>query len=205
MKTIKDKRQMDEGLLTMFKNITNSPRLHMVTRRVLMSWQMAEHLTAITVWAENMLSSELIQRNVRQHLHKVVPVLRWWFFFRPLRGLHRWRVKAEHAIEVAKLEAIQSGQREALDNAQFAERFLKAVDDDGDGGLSLCELKAAEMGKSNSGTVDPMFRKASIWLQTNRNFQKYDGDSDAILNIEELTNAMVVFLQEHWKYEGVLW
>ena len=81
------------------------------------------------------------------------------------------------------------------------------MDDDCDGGLSLCELKAAELGKAKSGKelTNPMFAKASIWLLADRNFQKYDIRGNGIIDEPQLVEAMKVFLQDHWKYEGVLY
>jgi len=78
-----------------------------------------------------------------------------------------------------------------------------AVDDDDDGGLSWCELKAAEIG--DLGTDNPMYAKASIWLMNNRNFQKYDTRNIGIVDETDLVEAMKVFLEDHWKYDGVLW
>ena len=68
-----------------------------------------------------------------------------------------------------------------------------AVDDDDDGGLSWCELKAAEIG--DLGTDNPMYAKASIWLMNNRNFQKYDTRNIGIVDETDLVEAMKVFLE----------
>ena len=87
--------------------------------------------------------------------------------------------------------------------AVFAREFLLSVDTDGDGGLSLCELKAAELGETATG--NPLFAKASIWLQANRKFQQYDINSDGVIEEPELIEAMMEFQQNYWKYDGVLW
>ena len=67
------------------------------------------------------------------------------------------------------------------------------MDDDDDGGLSWCELKAAEIG--NLGSDNPMYAKASIWLMNNRNFQKYDTRNIGIVDELDLVEAMKVFLE----------
>jgi len=48
------------------------------------------------------------------------------------------------------------------------------------------ESQAAELGKLGAErgkvvTDHPFFKKASIWLQNNRNFQKYDTNDDGVI------------------------
>ena len=85
---------------------------------------------------------------------------------------------------------------------EFTRRFLLAVDDDDDGGLSWCELKAAEIGQL--GQDNPMYAKASIWLMNNRNFQKYDTRNIGIIDEPDLVEAMKVFLEVRPHYM-VIW
>ena len=40
---------------------------------------------------------------------------------------------------------------------------------------------------------------------TNRHFQQYDVQNIGVIDFPELVEAMSVFLQNHWKYEGTLW
>ena len=123
---------------------------------------------------------------------------------------HLYDTDSPHIIQIAKFESskakalrLATAQQQLASN--FANQLLRAVDDNRDRGLSMCELKAAELGRSKSGVQVPMFRKAAMWLQTGRNFQLYDSNSDGVITLDELTNAMLVFLQTHWKYDGVLW
>ena len=93
----------------------------------------------------------------------------------------------------------QSEAERQQSRQSFCTAFLHAVDTDGDGGLSLCELKAAELGCEN-----PWFVKASLWLTTNGNkkCKEYDVRGIGIIDEPDLREAMDLFCEEHWKYEG---
>ena len=73
-----------------------------------------------------------------------------------------------------------------------------------------CVPCKAGMGHSpssaNPNLANPCgLRQASIWLQNNRNFQKYDINGDGVIEEVDLIEAMAVFMGEHWKFDGVLW
>ena len=202
------KRQDGENMQSIIDACKKSKRLRNTVRRVMMGWQMAKELAGIIVWIDNMLHAELIQKRVDAMVggprRRVLEgVMRAWYLFKPLRCIGRWRKNASHARRVQENEERLKKEAEELAKSQFAFDFLAAVDLDGDGGLSLCELKAAELGETETG--NPLFVKASLWLQANRNFQKYDVNADGIIEEPELIEAMKVFQKDHWKFDGVLW
>lgn len=123
-------------------------------------------------------------------------VVQTWYFHRPLRAIVSWYTEMQDA------RANQTSRGTAA-KAKLARDFMLAVDTDGDGGLSLCELKAAELGKA--GAKNPEFAKISIWLQTGGNFKKYDKRGIGVIEESAFEDAINRFLDEHWKYEGVLW
>jgi len=82
----------------------------------------------------------------------------------------------------------------------FAAEFLLAIDDDADGGLSLNELKNNEVATDNE-----MHKKAAIWLQYGRNFQRFDHRGIGVIDEVGIQQAMDEFLMSEWKYDGVLW
>ena len=55
------------------------------------------------------------------------------------------------------------------------------------------------------GSGNLWFVKASIWLTTNGNkkFREYDHRGVGIIDEEHLLEAMDLFHDEHWKYEGM--
>lgn len=191
------RKQDTENAYGIAVKCSNSPRLYSVVRRVLMGWQMKGELDRIILWVANMVRYEFVVKRLKQHMDRCRPL------FACLRVIAQWgaNLKAAEIEEAARLE--QERKAEAAKYVDFARGFLLAVDDDDDGGLSLCELKAAEMG--SLGAVNPMYSKASIWLMNNRNFQKYDVRNIGIVDEEQLVDAMRVFLEDHWKFDGVLW
>ena len=175
-----------------------------------MSWMMNDELRVVIHWVENMMKSERLIRRVLESPGKVFPVLNIWYFYRPLRVIARWRHNKKDFVR-ARLSK-QSGpvgptESEREEHKRFALEFLHAVDTDGDGGLSLCELKACELHKA--GTSDSRFKKASIWLLKQeggqQTFTKYDTRGIGIIDEPQLIEAMEVFMRDHWKYDGVLW
>lgn len=191
------RKQDTENAYGIAVKCSHSPRLHSIVRRVLMGWQMKGELDRIILWVANMVRYELVVKRLKQHMDRCRP------FFVCLRAIAHWGANLEDAAieEAARLE--RDRKAEAAKYVDFARGFLLAVDDDDDGGLSLCELKAAEVG--SLGAANPMYAKASIWLMNNRNFQKYDIRNIGIVDEEQLVDAMRVFLEDHWKFDGVLW
>ena len=59
--------------------------------------------------------------------------------------------------------------------------------------------------KSANHSTNPMFKKASLWLLHGRTFQRFDKTGVGIIELPELGTAMAEFLQNAWKFEGVLW
>merc|ERR1711934_235438 len=151
----------------------------------------------------NMLRQEKLETMVKVHWTKVVPVLNTWFFGCLIRPIARWILNMRAAKAAAVRAAVEAERQRQASIKQFTDEFVNAIDDDGDGGLSLCELKSAELG--TSGSENPLFAKAAIWLQSNRNFQKYDVEGIGIIDGEHLLQAMEVFLKDHWKFDGTLW
>jgi len=172
-------------------------RLLRIMRRTLMSWQMPGEKQAIETWCHKSRKSRKILKNVFKSALEVVPILLWWFYHLPLRLLCQWTQNCRAALlkDLAKQTKIEN----TASAHKFATELLKAVDDDGDGGLSLCELKAAELGPN------PMWQKAAIWLTSGRIFQTYDIRGVGVIDEKELFQAMDRFLSESWKYDGVLW
>jgi len=164
---------------------------------------MARELDSVVTWINNMMRAELIAKIAVRRRETLIPILNVWYFYRPLRAVARWRKAMMEWNDEQTLRGNMSESQRTKTNREFALDFLHAVDTDGDGGLSLCELKAAELGKA--GSDNPRFAKASIWLLNDRNFQKYDVRGVGIIEEEELIVAMEVFLTDGWKYDGVFW
>ena len=55
---------------------------------------------------------------------------------------------------------------------EFTDHFLQAVDEDGDGELSLLELKMSSVRTKSTGGADAMYAKASLWLLAEANSQR---------------------------------
>jgi len=195
--------------LTSLQRHQNRRRRNLI-RRVIMSWQMATELHALINWVANMMRSELIAQRVCAFKPPFLrTILRIYFFYKPLRALAQWRNKifANQRKMAAQEAERNAAAQDALNNKAsnvFAMEFLACIDEDGDGGLSLVELKAAEMGKRGS-TANPLFAKAAIWLTHGRTFQRYDTRGIGIIEEDKLKEAMEVFLTDMWKYDGVLW
>merc|ERR1711907_30078 len=193
----------EEATIQLVEKCTKCPRTGGIVRRVVMSWQMQRELNAIVLWIKNMLRQEKLETLVRLHWDKVIPVLTTWYFGCLIRPIARWMLNMKASKAAAVREAAEAERQRILAIKKFATDFVNAIDDDGDGGLSLCELKSAELG--NTGSENPLFAKAAIWLQSNRNFQKYDVDGIGIIDEVHLLEAMEVFLKDHWKFDGTLW
>lgn len=206
----RQERRRKEKLQLLVDGVNSNPRKARLVRRVIMSWQMAEHRRAVLNWQINIRQRGVLLQRLAvatpHMLHCVWSLVRRWALYQPLRVLAAWQRKMKRAKRMRmgrrmSVEEIEQAQQ----RWQFAQDFLHAVDTDGDGGLSLCELKAAEMTKDHH---NPMFAKASIWLTNPRcggNFKKYDKRGIGIIDEPDLMQAMEVFLAEYWKYDGVLW
>ena len=68
-----------------------------------------------------------------------------------------------------------------------------------------CVTITFELGFGSAGAKNPEFAKISIWLQTGGNFKKYDKRGIGVIEESAFEDAINRFLDEHWKYEGVLW
>lgn len=87
---------------------------------------------------------------------------------------------------------------------EFSDNFIWEVMEGADGELSLVELRAASINLRRSlGGSDDLVAKASIWLL--ENFDSGIASGSGTISYSTLVQAMKVFLQDHWKYEGVLW
>merc|ERR1711871_1102609 len=118
-----------------------------------MTWQMAEEFRALVQWAARYAKAKRLRRCVMMDRSWLKHVLRRFFFAWPLMLLARWQERARgfHNGKPACTEEVSA--------RQFTADFIAAVDDDGDGGLSLCELKAAQWGYV--GNSNELFAKAS--------------------------------------------
>jgi len=191
------RKQDKENAFGIAVKCSHSPRLHVIVRRVLMGWQMKGELDAVITWVENIVRHELVVKRLKLIKDQIRGL------FTSCRVLHDWQTKQKAAKAAAQAQVELQRKQAAAKYIDFTRGFLLAVDDDDDGGLSWCELKAAEIG--DLGTDNPMYAKASIWLMNNRNFQKYDTRNIGIVDETDLVEAMKVFLEDHWKYDGVLW
>lgn len=167
--------------------VIRSARKHLMRNRAVNNW-------VAKMMKDNVLTNAIYASSQKEMVRGVMN----WFFNAPLmRTVRDWSksTRTDHR----KLKARQ----DRIIAAKFAHQFVLAVDTDGDGGLSLCELKAAELEQTGAANSD--FAKAAMWLQHNRHFQMYDQNCDGVIEEIELVPAMELFLNEHWKYEGVLW
>jgi len=216
MKLFLRHKAYDEATVEMVKLCEKSPRRARVVRKVLMSWQMAYELQAIIVWIDKLARDERIAETARIVPHIIGPVVQWLCSSELLRPIGRWRLNMyacyqaeqdrEQAVIRAQAAAVQAEKdAQQAEIAKFARDFLNAIDDNGDGILGLVELKSAH-GQWLS-EQNPLFEKAALWLQYDRNYQKFDtnGGSEGNMIMADLISAMDVFLDENWKYDGILW
>lgn len=205
-------RNIDEATIELVDHCTTRQRG--IMRRVIMGWQMRRQLDGVIWWVNNMVAHEKLMRRVFDNKTLVGSTVMAWFYGPLTRPIARWlantkaaKYNAEYAVKnKGKAAAMAAQAAQDFAAQEFTQNFVNAIDDDDDGALSLCELKSAEL--QTKGAENPLFAKAAIWLLNagNWNFKKYSGGrNDGIINQPELIEAMRVFLQEHWKYEGTLW
>lgn len=180
--------------------------LSLITGLMLLWCQLIDEKHSLLSWSDNMKISRVHERRVNAVRDKI----RHSF----ARSLHHQLYLIEQWYDNC-MEWIQMDRKSAT---PFAAKLTRAVDSDGDGGLSLCELKAfvvsARRAKAaaikaseyrNQFDYDDSLLKAALWLMNGRNFQLYDVEGIWIIGEVELIKAMVVFLRDHWKYDGILW
>lgn len=74
-----------------------------------------------------------------------MPSLDTWFFGPLRRKMARWRINAsQHSAMIFAAERKLELEEQVLVRT-FAVSFICEIDADDDGGLSLCELKSAEL------------------------------------------------------------
>lgn len=134
---------------------------------------------------------------IRRKYALVSDVLSWWAWYAPMRTLRRWHTNMLNCSERNREQILHSNFMEKA--RAFANDFLQTVDTDGDGGLSLCELKAADLCRNEKYT------KAATWLTHGRTFQRFDVNGVGIIEHKQLVEAMAEFEAEQWKFDGVLW
>ena len=177
-----------------------------MVRRTIVQWMMLGQKQAIVEWQIKMKAEanreKVLLRSLRRcgKVPLLLRVLDWWFLFSIKRPLTRFynNFRLEMKAEELRREALRAAHMKKV--AAFAVEFVAAVDEDGDGGLSLNELKNNEVSGSNE-----MHKKAAIWLQYGRNFQRFDHRGIGIIDEAGIQQAMDEFLMSEWKYEGVLW
>ena len=87
----------------------------------------------------------------------------------------------------------------AVDAEKFAAEFLAAVDTDGDGMLSLCELAWCI---KTDGFGNKQFLDAGNWLKlAPGKWKKYDTRGDGNIDAQNLKVAMTEFLSMGWQYK----
>lgn len=195
----------DEAYFFLVKKLSEGNKKHKILR-VVTAWRRQDEFRAVLCWNKifRAQKDKIARLCTEPYRSRIMPSLDTWYFGPLRRKLARWLVNAceERLSAIVAAKKLADAEYEMI--KAFTVSFTQAVDDDDDGALSLCELKSAELGMSN-----PMFVKAAIWLQSNRNFQKYAIGQDVhgvgVISTPELEAAMKVFLKDHWKFDGVLW
>lgn len=179
-----------------------------VVRHTFVAWLMCMENLALQAWRLNIADEKSRSRSivnvVFKHRTLIISILNWFYLSSIMRVLDTWRLKISrdetHKDQRRPALKTFNGREDDLVAARkFTRELIAAVDANGDGGLSMCELKATDLSQVE------MFNKASRWILTSRRFQKYDIRGVGIIAKEDLVTAMDTFLKDYWKYDGVLW
>jgi len=200
-----EKKEDDEAYLDLVHNLNQDKKVKVTMMRVAMAWKRQIEFRAVAVWSRRKKEyrAKFTRLCKEPYRSKIMPTLDAWYFGPIRRKITRWFANLLLHKEALEIAAIESRKEAFKEIRKFTKAFVQAIDEDDDGGLSLCELKSAEKGLT--GKADPMFSKAAIWLMADRNFQRYDDGGNGVLSRSDLESAMKVFLQDYWKYDGVLW
>merc|ERR1712070_72645 len=122
-----------------------------MVRRTIVQWMMLGQKQAIVEWQIKMKAEanreKVLLRSLRRcgKVPLLLRVLDWWFLFSIKRPLTRFynNFRLEMKAEELRREALRAAHMKKV--AAFAVEFVAAVDEDGDGGLSLNELKNNEV------------------------------------------------------------